>query len=728
MQTDRPISEAHNDQLNRTTFVIALAEQIVKIKENDCYVIGLYGQWGSGKTSILGLLEKELQRRYHFTAYFNPWRYKSEDILLKELFLKILEGARTDKKLQSKVNKLGTLLDEYSQYIAVPKISVGGLALDFSSTLRGFGKGLGRLLKGNDSFDKKKKQINEVLNDLAVPLVIFIDDIDRLDAQEVHALFKLIKLTADFNKLIYVIALDDDMVSKALAKNYGAGEYSDGKGFLEKIVQLPLRIPLVTNFERFEYTLKLLNAWSDQNGFEFPEKYQPNFVKHFQEVHDIFIKTPRDSKRLVNSVSFSMECLKNEICPYDIILLETFRIFLPGVFEQLINFRQHLFSKPASKNGYAVTAKQTDLGKLFQERISSYAFANTAISKTIDFLFPSNEICNVGFNTYHGETTEDLFTNQRVGIKKYFDRFIEFKIGKNDISDAEFKGILSNLNSKPITETESEIERLSAFSQHTILSLFQNFASQLSDQGKINVAIILCTRKNFYDDNSLGARFLHIPTMFSFDLLAQLEEKKRTKALSAIIAACDSVLHAAFILHDGSFSGKDKDKPRFTPQNALDEIATKFIAEAQKKPIASYFYDVDNYKCDVLFHLIHKYGDSMALDEKLLVFCKESEDNVLTFMKSLIPMSYINFSSVGQYSNRISKEVFDRIEEYVPRETLLEMCRLKYPANDEDLEINMSEERTFPVDKLIAFQYMRYTQKFPKSTITNDTVNDEHLP
>jgi len=79
---------------------------------------------------------------------------------------------------------------------------------------------------------------------LEKPLIIFIDDIDRLDNLEIQQIFKILKLTADFNKLIYVLAFDEEMVAKPLSQIYG-NDQTDGLQFIEKIIQLPLRIPRI---------------------------------------------------------------------------------------------------------------------------------------------------------------------------------------------------------------------------------------------------------------------------------------------------------------------------------------------------------------------------------------------------------------------------------------------------------------------------------------------------
>ena len=72
MENDRPISLLSEDLLHRKTFVQALAFEISNIEEKDCSVVGLYGKWGSGKTSIIKLQDEELKHKYFFTVYFNP--------------------------------------------------------------------------------------------------------------------------------------------------------------------------------------------------------------------------------------------------------------------------------------------------------------------------------------------------------------------------------------------------------------------------------------------------------------------------------------------------------------------------------------------------------------------------------------------------------------------------------------------------------------------------------
>ena len=629
-------------------------------------------------------------------------------MLLKELFLKILEGARTDKKLNSKIEELGKLLDEYSQFISIPKISIWGLAFDFSNSAKGLAKGIGKRLKGNDSIDSKKERINNVLGDLALPLIIFVDDVDRLDIGEIQSLFKLIKLTADFNNLIYVIAFDDEMVSKALAKNYGTGDVSDGKSFLEKIVQLPLRIPYVNEQERFEYSIGLLNEWVEKNKISLPDKYQSAFVQKFKGLHDNFIKTPRDSKRVINSVSFSHQCLKEEICVYDIILLETIRIFAPQVFEQLLEYKSSLFSKPSGQNGYTIHNDLRETGKSFQERINNYAEALSVIQGAIDFMFPSNDIFNVGWDSHRSESQQDLFKYQRVGIQKYFDRFIEFKLSKQDISDSDFKKVLTSINTVNYDKLDPQIEILTKYPSNSIFTLLVHFKDQLSEVGKINVSIILSTMEYFFRDTSFESRFFHRPTVLALELLSKIPQDDRISTAKFIFDNCERINHVSFLIfrfREGF--GKEKEN-KFEPEDQLLDLVKDFITKVQSNPISALFDRVDDEKNDILFGQIEEFGSLEQLKSDLIEFIDLDTRNILLVMKSLISMTYYNFSSIGEYGDEISYDRFKAIEYYVPRDTIESKCNEIYPDLKSNLPEGFLRGQEIETDKKIVIQYFRY--------------------
>lgn len=708
MENDKPISKISDDRFNRKNFILALANQVQQIDSINSFVIGLYGEWGSGKTSIIKLVDEELRSLYFFTAYFNPWRYKSEDILLQDLFALIINAVKSDKKLKNKIQELGELLDEYSQYISFPKINILGIEVETTNTVRGLSKGIGRTLKGDNTLENKKEKINNILSDLALPLVIFIDDVDRLDNNEIKQLFRLIKLTADFNKLIYIIAFDESIVSKALSSNYGSGTIEDGMSFLEKIIQLPIRIPYSNENERFEYTISIINEWLDKSKISTPQKYQEDFVITFKSLHKFFIITPRDSKRLLNSISFTYNCLKNEISIYDVILLETIRIFAPAVFNELIAQKNLLFLLNSGENGYPLTKDLNENGKSFKAKLTDYQYAFNAIEESINFMFPCNDIFNIGWNVHRGEKRDDLFTHQRVGIKKYFDRYIEFKIGKEDISDIEFKEIIKKINTQNYSSLQEIIENISNKPIREIYNLFVHNRYELTDLGKSNIASILCTEKVLEVKRTFDERIMDWPTKFCIELISELNNFEKIKTIKQIITENKNHEFKSHFLSRLS-NGYGKEGAHKLDSKNIDPITSEYISSIQNQSIHEILKDVDNKKNMILFELISLHGDIKKLKTDLVKEIEHDPYNVVLIMKSLINMVYINFSPIGVYSNEIRHSNFEEIEKYLSYETIKTAALKIYPDLKTLIKNQKSTDTITDIDKSILFQYLNWS-------------------
>ncbi|MGR9632862.1 P-loop NTPase fold protein [Bacillus cereus] len=75
-------------------------------------------------------------------------------------------------------------------------------------------------------------------------IIVYIDDLDRLDDEEIHSVFKLVKLIADFRHTTYILAFDEEIVENVLSTKYSGKKASEiGTSFLEKIIQVPLYLP-----------------------------------------------------------------------------------------------------------------------------------------------------------------------------------------------------------------------------------------------------------------------------------------------------------------------------------------------------------------------------------------------------------------------------------------------------------------------------------------------------
>jgi hypothetical protein len=729
MINDNPIFHENEDLLNRGRFVLAASKQINAIKDKECYIIGVNGKWGSGKTSILNLIEKELSssKYYHFTAQFNPWIYKSEELLLRDLFAIIIKGCRSQEKPTNKKKDIGRWLIKYAKYLAIiPSVEFMGAKMNLG--LKDFFTNLGEDIKGQvETIEEIRDKINSILNQLAIPLIIFVDDIDRLENKEVHSIFKVLKLTANFNKIRYVVAYDEVHVSQAIAKNYGIGTIEDGRGFLEKIIQVPLRIPETNSDQRFLFTNKFIERWLLQANISLPVNQNEKFNILFRRLHSEFVLTPRDSKRLINTIEFSESSLKNEINLSDLILIESIRLFIPKLFNYIVSNRS-LFLAFDSK---LLDLDEIDFSRLFDEGVRTSAKEifelnfkengneiNTIYEKLIRFLFPQNSIFKR--NQDEEESNDNLTNNQRIGQYQYFIKYLEFNIGPGEISDINFMQILESINSKKFENLNEIIVDLQLYNSESIYSKIIYNTPKLTEQGKSNIAKAFMTIPFFYQNKVSGLLFRNPVALYVANLLHNLE----SAILDIEYISLNHINHqfiSYFLRHclHGYENGDERNYLKIEPTTEVIEVIGKFIQKFYDPHLI--FMDVDRMKLADLLSLIYEFGDFELLKTNINNYVNEDPMNVLKFMKSCLRMEYHSSLGPGIYGEQLQKEDFPNMEHIVDRKTITEKLNILYPSIDfENPGSNQSD-----INERITYQYLRYTQFNKIEELLDESNNDK---
>lgn len=331
------ISSKEEDKLGRGPFIDAVVKfiesQATKVNregkrefrnQGDPLTIGIYGKWGYGKTSVIRCVETELKSKF-FTAYYNPWMYHSEEDLIKHLFETIISSVNIEKR-----SVLAKTLGKYFlNFLKGFKIDVK-LGIDASFDAKHLAEAIERDFFKEETVYDVKRQINEILKSLANPIVIFIDDIDRLSKNEVYTLFKTVRLIADFKNIIYVLSFDDEMVAKSIKDNFAEGTYVDGYGYLEKIIDLPLRLPEIDKHSLDNFFRKKLGL------VEYvPPEELTTFHKQLNTVTHYLLESPRDCIKIANSVKFIYNAVEKQIEYEDLILVESIRIKSPHIFSYI---------------------------------------------------------------------------------------------------------------------------------------------------------------------------------------------------------------------------------------------------------------------------------------------------------------------------------------------------------------------------------------------------------
>lgn len=176
---------------------------------------------------------------------------------------------------------------------------------------------------------ERRAKLEKALTDLDKPIVVVLDDIDRLSTSEIRDVFKLVRLTASFPNIIYIVAFDRDRVEDALAE-----QRISGRDYLEKILQVAVDLPAVPyhvlNREIFSAIDEALVDIENRGPFD--EEAWPDV---FMEVVRPLIRNMRDVRRYAVAIHGTVRALNGQIALTDVLALEAVRVFLPDVYKRL---------------------------------------------------------------------------------------------------------------------------------------------------------------------------------------------------------------------------------------------------------------------------------------------------------------------------------------------------------------------------------------------------------
>lgn len=266
--SDRPIDISRSDRIGFLPFAQRLAQIAGSRNNSEGTVIGIEGAWGSGKSTIMASVHAQLASRSvsrsqarlvtsdYILVTFEPWLIGSKEGLLaaffSELLLTLEKAANRDSFLglggDEQLPRLLSLLRSYVAAIsqlgppAEAAAKLAGHPIVGAVTKAVFGA-LGPLLK--TSISDTRIEIAEALRRQHRRIIVFIDDLDRLDPSETAEVLRLIRSVAAFPQVTYIVAYDPEVVANALTEALNL----DGRRFLEKIVQVRFLVPSPEDFD-----------------------------------------------------------------------------------------------------------------------------------------------------------------------------------------------------------------------------------------------------------------------------------------------------------------------------------------------------------------------------------------------------------------------------------------------------------------------------------------------
>lgn len=337
---DTPVERLEDDRLGRKDFVIRLAETISSWSREESLVIGVYGAWGSGKSSVLNMLRQALDARSTNGSSidpirvltFDPWFFNSTEELLRS-FLGALQKVSTSGAAKSQKKKLKEAFKEYADSLSFePKISLLGGLLSFGGEVKGKGK-------HTATPESLRRELHALLSKVGGRVVVLMDNLDRLDPDEVLLVLKLVRLCSDFPRFTYVMAFDQERVVRSLQRKSIDPEY------LAKIVQTDITLPRVDQALIDDFVGKAIVEIANAAGIRLEDDIWQRFVDVYQSaIKGTLVADLRTAKRYVNALAFSLPLAKDEVNFADFLGLECIRVFFPAVYQELPNYENELTS------------------------------------------------------------------------------------------------------------------------------------------------------------------------------------------------------------------------------------------------------------------------------------------------------------------------------------------------------------------------------------------------
>lgn len=377
---DRPIKIQQHDLLDRAGFSQRLALAISSWKNQESLVISLTGAWGSGKTSIKNMALDHLAATEGCQVIeFNPWQWAGQDSLSSAFFAEIsraiqrkdpTEGDKQLAKLLRSYSRrlntgaswadgtakllpvlfastlatslLGTLAQgtvAQATWLSLAAVSVlGGLAV----LLKRGGSWLSKWAKNLDEDAKDsaltlgqlREELQKLLNKRDKPLLIVLDDLDRLSADQMKAAFQLVKAHMDFANVVFLLLFQRETVEQGLSK---VG--FDGADYLEKIIQVPFSVPAIASSQLEAILLKRLDAILDREQ-QLQQRFEQDYWSQmFQRGMRPFFSNLRHIYRYASTLEFHCRLLRGtevaEVNAVDLFALECLRIFAPETYAEM---------------------------------------------------------------------------------------------------------------------------------------------------------------------------------------------------------------------------------------------------------------------------------------------------------------------------------------------------------------------------------------------------------
>jgi hypothetical protein len=545
--------EPGKDKLGRRGFAESVVKALSGVNKERGLVLSIEGKWGSGKTSTLAMVEALLDQQMPkpLVVHFNPWLVGDRDALLGQFLSKVGKAAKlSDHAANGK--RVAKEIDAYANAFDVIKLIPGAepWATIVKSVFTSVGSATGTIADyKTPDLEERKQKVEEALKKLAQPIIVVVDDVDRLFPKEVFEIVRIIKAVGDLPNIGYVLTWDTEYVEAALK----SADVATADVYLDKIVQVRLRLPAMS-----EAGKKIL---LDEAYLRLPSEAREAYFSDHQNLLGFLLESglrkvlaqPRDVARLFNTVGLIEPALRGEVVLADIIGLSTLMNFAEPLYKLLVQSRLRFSGSLAFNQDTDFDGAENGHLKVWaQEREAAIAACRNpeATQAIVKFLFPQGTVNKNGFSKPAAVELDGRINHpQRLAVA------LQGGVGPGEVSLWDVQNfVLVEGKRKEI------LERLTGSNWRSFLDAVQAakaLCRQLSDDQRLEIYLSLARAADdgpFTVDDKFS-QFLSGPksVWLAVSALAESFDAERASHIALQLAKDDGALTVASMILDTYF-------------------------------------------------------------------------------------------------------------------------------------------------------------------------------
>jgi predicted KAP-like P-loop ATPase len=434
---DSPIENFEDDLYGVTPFAKALAKSFVNIDSPVGTTIALNGSWGSGKSSAVNLIRRELKNLGNerlVVTDFKCWWYRGEEALALA-FLQDLHSTLKDSlgdKVKDLIPSLTQRLLQAGPIIGTAVSLASGSP--WAALIPSASKFVSAFFPDGKTVETTFKKLSTVLEQENRRFLIIVDDIDRLSPEEAIAVFRLIKSIGQLPNIMYLLVFDRTLADKAVEVRYP----SEGPHFLEKIIQASFELPTPMQTDLNNAILSSLERICGS-----PDQSQVRRIMNvFYDAVAPYITSPRHVARFQNAISVTWPAISKEISIADFIALETLRLYEPTLFKAI----------RAGKAAVCGTRQQGDRDQRDERRLEPFLkevpesrreVAKLALLR----LFPRLE--EMGYGDHFRQQWD---AERRVCIESHFDTYFRLSLSDETLPMGKIEDLIARANDRAFVQ------------------------------------------------------------------------------------------------------------------------------------------------------------------------------------------------------------------------------------------------------------------------------------